>query len=79
MGIGNKLMNKAEEIIKEQSDFAGIGVGLFSDYGPAQIMYIKRGYVPDGKGIYKKDSYIKFGETIIIDDDVVLYFIKELK
>jgi ribosomal protein S18 acetylase RimI-like enzyme len=79
MGIGNKLMNRAEEIIKEQSDFAGIGAGLFSDYGPAQIMYIKRGYIPDGKGIYKKNSYIKFGETALIDDDVVLYFIKELK
>jgi ribosomal protein S18 acetylase RimI-like enzyme len=79
MGIGNKLMNKAEEIIKEQSDFAGIGTGLFSDYGSAQIMYIKRGYVPDGKGIYKNNSYIKFGETVLIDDDVVLYFIKELK
>jgi ribosomal protein S18 acetylase RimI-like enzyme len=79
MGIGNKLMDKAEEIIKEQSDFAGIGVGLFSDYGSAQIMYIKRGYIPDGKGIYKKNSYIEFGETVIIDDDAVLYFIKKLK
>jgi ribosomal protein S18 acetylase RimI-like enzyme len=78
MGIGNKLMDKAEEMIKEQSDFAGIGVGLFPDYGPAQIMYIKRGYVPDGKGIYKKNSYVKFGETVIIDDDIVLHFIKEL-
>jgi hypothetical protein len=54
-------------------------VGLFSDYGSAQIMYIKRGYVPDGKGIFKINSYIKFGETITIDDDVNLYFIKNLK
>lgn len=32
-GIGSKLMDKAEEIIKERSEYAGIGVGLFSDYG----------------------------------------------
>ncbi|MDR3205139.1 MAG: GNAT family N-acetyltransferase [Deltaproteobacteria bacterium] len=79
MDFGNKLMNKAEEIIKEQSDFAGIGVGLLSEYGAAQIMYIKRGYIPDGNGIYKKNSYIKFGESVKIDDDVILYFIKKLK
>jgi hypothetical protein len=79
MGIGNKLMNKAEEIIEVQSDLAGIGVGLFSDYGSAQIMYVKRGYIPDGKGIFKPNFYVKFGETVVIDDNVVLYFIKKLK
>lgn len=79
MGVGNKLMNRAEEIIKHRSNIAGIGVGLFSDYGAAQIMYIKRGYIPDGKGIYKNNSYIKFGEMVRIDDDVVLHFIKKIK
>ena len=79
MGIGNKLLDKAEDIIKNYSDYAGIGVGLFSDYGVAQRLYVKRGYIPDGKGIYKNDSYIKYNETVIIDDDVVLYFIKLLK
>jgi ribosomal protein S18 acetylase RimI-like enzyme len=78
-GIGNKLIDRAEEIIKEHSEFAGIGVGLYSDYGVAQVMYIKRGYVPDGKGIYKNSSYINAGENIIIDDEVVLYLLKKLK
>jgi ribosomal protein S18 acetylase RimI-like enzyme len=78
-GIGNMLIDRAEEIIKEHSEFVGIGVGLYSDYGAAQMMYIKRGYIPDGKGIYKNNSYITAGDTIIIDDDVVLYLIKKLK
>jgi GNAT superfamily N-acetyltransferase len=77
-GIGSRLMDKAEEIIKEQSDIAGIGVGIFSDYGNAQVLYAKRGYVPDGKGIYNGHEYIKYGDTIIIDDDVVLYLTRKL-
>jgi hypothetical protein len=41
-------MDKAEDIIKGRSSIAEIGVGIFSDYGNAQILYVKRGYVPDG-------------------------------
>jgi ribosomal protein S18 acetylase RimI-like enzyme len=78
MGIGNKLIDTAEDIIKDKSNLAGIGVGLYSDYGAAHILYVRRGYIPDGKGIYKNNSLIKYGESVIIDDDVVLYFIKKL-
>jgi GNAT superfamily N-acetyltransferase len=77
-GIGSKLMDKAEEIIRERSDTAGIGVGIFSDYGNAQILYAKRGYVPDGKGIHNGQRYISYGETVRVDDDIVLYLTKEL-
>ncbi|MGM1050679.1 MAG: GNAT family N-acetyltransferase [Bacillota bacterium] len=77
-GVGSKLMDKAENIIKERSEIAGIGVGLFSDYGNAQILYAKRGYIPDGKGIYNSHRYIERGDTVIIDDDVALYLIKKL-
>jgi len=79
MGIGSKLMDRAEEIISERSEFAGIGVGIFSDYGNAQILYVKRGYIPDGKGIHSGDRYIQYGESIIVDDDIVLYFTKKLR
>lgn len=77
-GVGSKLMDKAEEIIKERSDIAGIGVGVFSDYGNAQILYAKRGYIPDGKGIYNGDGYIERGDKVLIDDDVALYLTKKL-
>lgn len=77
-GIGSRLMDRAEEIIKERSEIAGIGVGIFSDYGNAQILYAKRRYVPDGKGIHDGHEYIKYGETVVIDDDVVLYLTKNL-
>lgn len=77
-GIGSRLMDKAEEVIKERSDTAGIGVGLYSDYGHAQILYAKRGYVPDGKGIHNTQRYIEYGEKVAIDHDVALYLIKKM-
>lgn len=79
LGIGSKLMDRAEEIISERSSVAGIGVGVFSDYGNAQVLYVKRGYVPDGKGIHNGQRYVEYGETVVIDDDIVLYLTKRLK
>lgn len=78
LGVGSKLMDRAEDIIKERSEIAGIGVGLFSDYGNAQILYAKRGYIPDGKGIFNSHRYIEGGDTVTIDDDVALYLTKKL-
>jgi len=77
-GIASRLMDEAEMIIAERSAVAGISVGLFSDYGNAQILYVKRGYVPDGRGIYVEPGYVKYGDTVTIDDDLVLYLTKRL-
>lgn len=77
-GIGSRLMDRAEEVIHERTETAGIGVGVFSDYGKAQILYARRGYIPDGQGIHKHDRYLKWGDETIIDDDVVLYLTKKL-
>ncbi|MEF2965364.1 GNAT family N-acetyltransferase [Paenibacillus sp. M1] len=79
MGIGSALMDQAEAVISERSAVAGIGVGIFSDYGHAQILYVKRGYVPDGRGIHNGQRHIQPGENIVVDDDIVLYFAKHLR
>ncbi|GAS80478.1 GNAT family N-acetyltransferase [Paenibacillus amylolyticus] len=78
-GIGSRLMDRAEEVILERTDVAGIGVGVFSDYGKAQVLYAHRGYIPDGHGVHKLDHYIQPGEETIMDDDVVLYLTKKLR
>ncbi len=44
-GIGTRLMDAAEQMIRLRSPIAGIGVGLTADYGAAQVLYVKRGYV----------------------------------
>jgi hypothetical protein len=46
-----------QRFLREHSESVGIGVGLYLDYGVAQTMYVKRGYIPDGKGICKNNSY----------------------
>lgn len=49
-GIGAKLLQAAEEQAKTFSSVITIGVGLHSGYGPAQRLYLKNGYIPDGSG-----------------------------
>ena len=41
--------DRTKEIAGKYADIVYLGVGLHSGYGSAQRMYVKRGYVPDGK------------------------------
>ncbi len=77
-GIGTALMNAAEALIAERSPVAGIGVGLTADYGAAQILYVKRGYVPDGRGLVYRDRPAPYGTAVTVDDDLVLYLTRRL-
>ena len=77
-GIGTTLMDEAEKRIKKVSKYAGIGFGVYKDYGAAQILYVNRNYVPDGNGLMKDFKSIKYGTAVIIDDDIALYLIKKL-
>lgn len=45
-------MDIAEEIAATYADTVYLGVGLHSGYGSAQRMYVKRGYIPDGSGVW---------------------------
>jgi ribosomal protein S18 acetylase RimI-like enzyme len=78
-GIGSKLMDAAEKIASEYSDTVYLGVGLHSGYGSAQRMYHKRGYIPDGKGVWYKDKIAEPHKTYCNDDDLNLYFSKKLR
>jgi len=77
-GIGNSLMNEAEDRIKKRSPLAGIGFGVYSDYGAAQILYINRGYIPDGNGLVQDSIPLQYGQKITLDDSVVFFLTKEL-
>jgi len=78
-GIGSKLMDVAEQIAGEYGDTVWLGVGLHSGYGSAQRMYCKRGYVPDGTGVWYGDKVAEPYGTYCNDDELVLYFSKKLK
>jgi len=78
-GIGRVLMDEAEKRIALRSPIAGIGVGLTPDYGPAHILYIKRGYIPNGLGLFFNNHHLQWGETCIVNDDLTLNFTKVLR
>jgi ribosomal protein S18 acetylase RimI-like enzyme len=77
-GIASRLMDEAEKRISQRSKYSGLGVGLYRDYGNAQIMYAQRGYVPDGKGICYDDRELEPGDNVKLDDGLCLMMIKEL-
>lgn len=78
-GIGGKLMDVAEKAAAKYSDTVYLGVGLHSGYGSAQRMYVKRGYIPDGSGVWYKDMVCAPYADCCNDDDLVLYFSKKLR
>lgn len=78
-GIGSKLMDVAEQIASEYSDTVCLGVGLHAGYGSAQRMYVKRGYIPDGTGVWYQDAVCGQNADCRNDDDLVLYFSKKLE
>ena len=77
-GIGSQLMDEAERRVAERSAVVGIGVGMDRDYGAAQRLYVKRGYVPDGRGLISHDRPVAWGDTVIVDDCLILHFTKNL-
>ena len=77
-GIATQLMDRAEAEIAKRSDIAGIGVGLYSDYGPAQRMYILRGYVPDARGLMYAGKPVTPGTSVIADDSLTMNLTKNL-
>lgn len=77
-GIGTALMDAAEQAIAARHHTAGIGVGLYPDYGPAQRLYARRGYLPDGRGIVRRGIPVEPGATVRLDDDVALMMTRRL-
>lgn len=77
-GIGNLLMEEAEKRVKLISDKVTLGVGLHSGYGPAQRLYIKRGYIPDGSGVWYRNHRPAMDAICEDIGDLVLYLSKDL-
>lgn len=77
-GIGNRLLEEAERLVSLRTRRVGIGVGLYADYGAAQRLYVRRGYVPDGRGIHYDGRPVPGGARVVADDDLALYLVKDL-
>ena len=77
-GIASKILEIAENTAARKSDIVGLGVGLYADYGSAQRLYIKRGYIPNGRGVTYNYESVKPGSHLCLDDDLVLWFTKKI-
>lgn len=75
-GIGTELLDAAEREASTRSDQVGLGVGLYSNYGNAQRLYVKRGYIPDGRGITRGYEMLEPGTMVCVDDTLLLWFTK---
>lgn len=78
-GVATLLMDAAEQLARERGITAlGITVGLFDEYGPAQRLYGRRGYVPDGRGACRGQRPLSKGMQVTMDDDLIIWLTKDL-
>jgi len=77
-GIASAMLDRAEGAAARRSAVVAIGVGLHPGYNAAQVLYVKRGYIPDGLGVTYGDRFVQEGESLPFDDSLVLHFTKKL-
>ena len=77
-GVAGHLLDRAEAEVAQRSVVVGIGVGLHPGYNAAQRLYVKRGYIPDGRGITYRNQFVDEGAQVRLDDDLVMHFTKQL-
>ena len=77
-GVATALLDIAEALVSSKTNTIGIGVGLYKEYGSAQRLYIKRGYLPDGQGVTYNYQPTTPGKSYCLDDDFILWFTKKL-
>lgn len=79
LGIGYALIQSFEQGAKELGyKKIGLAVGLYKDYGKAQRLYAKMGYIPDGAGITYHNQPVVPGDSYPVDDDLLLWLTKAL-
>ncbi len=71
-GIGNKILEAVEAEAKKCANAICLYVGLHTGYGPAQRMYVKRGYIPDGKGAYYDEKIATPYAPYPLDDSLII-------
>ena len=77
-GIGTALMDEAERRIGLRAKVAGLGVGVHKDYGPAHILYVKRGYIPDGNGLTLDSKPLEYDDQVTIDHSLTFAMTKQV-
>lgn len=77
-GYGAQVLEAIERFVRPRAPKLGICVALFDAYGPAQRLYARCGYLPDGRGACHRFTPLHRGEAITLDDDHLLWLVKDL-
>jgi GNAT superfamily N-acetyltransferase len=78
-GVATLLMDAAERLARDRGIATlGITVGLFDEYGPAQRMYGRRGYIPDGRGACQGQRPLSKGMQVSMGHDLIIWLTKDL-
>lgn len=78
-GLGMALIHHCEDEARIAGHSQiGISVGLHAGFGPAQRLYARLGYVPDGLGVTYDRQAVGAGEIRPVDDHLCLMMIKDL-
>lgn len=78
-GIASAIIAACEEAAREEGcTEIGLGVGLAASYGPAQRLYVKMGYMPDGSGAMYDHKAPDKARSYPLDDDFCLMLVKAL-
>jgi GNAT superfamily N-acetyltransferase len=78
-GVATRLMDAAEQLARDRGIATlGITVGLFDEYGPAQRLYGRRRYIPDGRGACRGQRPLSKGMQVTMDDDLIIWLTKDL-
>lgn len=79
-GIASALMTYCEDLAKNKGHEAiGVAVSVHERAAPAQSLYIKRGYKPDGAGVTYDRQAIIYGTLTPVDENLCLMLVKDLQ
>lgn len=77
-GLAAKMIAYLEDQARSSGyEGVGISVGLTKEFGPAQRLYVKLGYMPDGFGATYDREPVQAGQAYRLDDDLCLMLVKE--
>lgn len=78
-GIGEKLVSACEQYaVSDGATELGIGVGVAGNFGAAQRLYMRMGYIPDGAGVVFDREPMTEGAMKPVDDRMCLMLLKTL-
>ncbi len=76
-GISTALIKHCESLIS--GDMVGISVPVSPQFGVAQRLYYKLGYMPDGNGVTYDRETLQHNNSVKLDENLCLMMVKELR